>query len=92
VEAIISSMKADKSHLVNISSGVGRSVLEVIDSVQKISNKEIKTKFIDQREGDVEVSVLSNEKAACVYQWHPKTSFENGLSKTWQWISSEVAQ
>lgn len=91
VEAMISSMKADKSHLVNISSGVGRSVLEVVESIQKISGREIKTKFIDQREGDVEVSILSNEKAAKVYNWRPKTNFEEGLLKTWQWISSEIS-
>jgi UDP-glucose 4-epimerase len=90
VDAIISSMKADKSHLVNISSGVGRSVLDIIGSIQKISGKEIKTKFIDQREGDVEVSILSNKKAASVYGWQPKTNFDEGLVKTWQWISSEI--
>lgn len=56
----------------NIGSGVGYSLLEVIQAAKEITCKDIDVKFGPKRKGDPAVLVASNEKIKSELGWQPK--------------------
>lgn len=76
------------SGIVNISSGQGQSVLEMVHLIEDIIGAPIRKEFLPLRPGDVKVNILANEKARHVYGWQPRTSLQEGLSRTWQWFKT----
>ena len=67
---------------VNIGSGIGRSVLEVLDAVEEMLGHPLARSHIPMRGTDVARSVLSIDRAATVLGWAPMTSFTDGLQRT----------
>ncbi len=90
ISAFIYALNHSKSETVNISSGSGKSVIEVLNAIEEISGRKIRKEYISGRRGDVDVNVLSNKMASDVYSWNPKVLFKEGLSDTWNWILKEV--
>ena len=69
----------------NIGSGCGRTVREVISATEVLLSKKIDIAWRAGRPSDVPISVVSIERAKQVFDWSPKTSFENGLELTTSW-------
>lgn len=70
----------------NLGSETGFSVKEIVDKASVIIGQEIPTKNIKKREGDIEVSVASAEKAKKLLGWDPKYSDLNSIVSTdWHW-------
>lgn len=82
IDAMLLASHQSGSSLVNISSQQGYSILEIVQTIEKITGKTIKKEFIPNRPGDVKVNVLSNQKAHEIYSWSPKISLEEGLYAT----------
>jgi len=82
IDAMLIASQTPGSSLVNISSGKGYSILEIIQKLEALAGATIAKEFIPDRPGDVKVNVLSNQKAREIYGWQPKTSLEAGLSAT----------
>ncbi len=76
------------SHVVNISSGEGKSVLEMVQLIEQTCGKTIQKESIAGRPGDVQYNVLCNDLAKELYGWTPDVSLKQGLEKTWQWITA----
>lgn len=77
---------------VNIGSGIGRSVLEVLAAMEAMLGHPLARTHIPMRGTDVTRSVLSIDRAAAVLGWAPKTSFTDGLHKTLQFAGLLVDQ
>ncbi len=90
VEAITLAADQPGSSIVNISSGAGHSVMEVIQAVEAVSGKTIRKEFIPDRPGDVKVNILSNQRAHEIYGWTPKIELQEGLLRTWQYIEQKL--
>lgn len=58
----------------NLGSGVGFTVLEVIREVERQSGRTVPFEFHPRRDGDAEQLYASNEKAQSVLGWRPKCS------------------
>lgn len=58
----------------NLGTGTGSSILEVIDSVQRVTGREIPVLLADRRPGDPAEAVASNEKARKLLGWEPQKS------------------
>jgi len=86
IDALLLAAQKSGSSLVNISSGVGHSVMEIVTEIEYISGKDIKKKYIPERPGDVKTNILSNKLANQLYGWQPKVLFKEGLLKTWNHI------
>ncbi len=81
----------NKSKLIklNIGTGIGTSVLELINQF-KISNKcEIRFKFSERRAGDVPILVADNKKAISLLNWQPKKGLDDMCSDGWKWFSNQ---
>ena len=73
------------SEIINLGSGVGYTVFEVINAFEKTSGKKIKVKIAQRREGDVGHSVASNQKAKLLLGWMPQKSLNNMVEDAWKW-------
>ena len=69
----------------NIGTGIGKSVLEVIETFEMVNNIKIIYKFGDRRPGDVESSVAENLKAKTILNWEPKYNLEDMCRDSWKW-------
>ena len=78
-------LEQGESLTVNLGSGKGYSVLEVIEASEKASKKPIPYRFVDRRPGDPAELYSASEKANQLLDWHPRFSdLDTLVSSTWQ--------
>ncbi len=70
----------------NIGTGTGYSIKQVIDTLQKITGKEVKVEYGPRREGDPAQLVASSDKIRKVLGWEPQySSLETIVQTAYQW-------
>lgn len=83
IEALLFlSNKGKNRESYNVASGKSISLNNVIDLVQKVTNKELKINYLPERQGDIKISLADNSKLRNL-GWHPQVSLEEGLAKYW---------
>jgi UDP-glucose 4-epimerase len=75
----------------NISTGVGHTVAEVLDVIERVSGRSLRRKRLPERPGDVLVNVLDNRQAREALGWSPQIGLEEGISRTWRAMQSSAA-
>ncbi len=69
----------------NIGTGQGNTVLEVIDTFEKVNNLKLQYEIGPRRPGDV-VKIYGNvEKAATEMQWKAEKTLEESMEDAWRW-------
>lgn len=90
VRALEHLAKNGESTALNLGTGQGHSVLEVIDAVGKFAKQEVPAKKAPRRAGDPAVLVADPGKAERVLGWRPRHSdLETVVRSAWQWHSSQ---
>ena len=74
----------------NIGSGIGRSLLEVLDAIELATNRKILKNFVEGRSFDVRRNVLDISRANRELKWRPEVEFYQGVSDTATWIEREL--
>jgi len=69
----------------NLGTGKGSSVLEVIESFEKVSGSKLPYRIADRREGDVIQAFADTEKANSILGWKSKYSLDDALASAWAW-------
>lgn len=69
----------------NLGTGNGVSVLEMIDSFEKVSGKKLNYKIEDRRAGDVVAVYADNKKATKDLGWIPAYSLDEMMKTAWAW-------
>jgi UDP-glucose 4-epimerase len=70
----------------NIGNGQGFTVLEVIDSVRRVTGKPIAVEECPRRPGDPAVLVASSEKIKAELGWKPKfAQLDQIIASAWEW-------
>ena len=80
-------LEADSSqtfHAINISSGVGVSLLELIAEFELIIGEQIEVEFQAAREGDTQVSIGDKTKANLILGWVPQHKIQKIVSDSWE--------
>lgn len=90
VTALVNISDKKGPDVVNISSGKGRSILEVVRMIEKVSKQRVLLQKIPKRVQDVKSNILNPQLAWKNYQWRASTSFEEGIRKTWDWYSKSA--
>jgi UDP-glucose 4-epimerase len=82
-----------KSRLIyNIGNGQGFSVLEVIESVRRVTGKPIPVEECDRRPGDPAVLVAGSEKIKSELGWAPKFGeLDQIVTSAWEWHKKRYA-
>ena len=71
----------------NLGTGIGTSVLELIDTFQKVNDVKIPYKIREKRDGDIAVLIADNKLALSKLDWYPKNKLENMCRDGWLWQS-----
>jgi UDP-glucose 4-epimerase len=69
----------------NLGTGTGSSVLEVINTFEKVSGKKLPYKIVGRREGDITSAYANTDKANTVLGWKAKSTLEDALTSAWKW-------
>ena len=70
---------------INLGTGNGTTVLEIIKSFEKVSGKKLNYELGPVREGDVETIYADNSKAKKELQWNAKLNIDDMVSTAWKW-------
>jgi len=78
--------KGGPSEFLNLGTGLGYSVSEVIDTARRVTNCEIEVKFEPPRAGDPSRLVADARKAQSLFGWSPQSSdLESIIQSAWEW-------
>ena len=77
--------KNSGSHVWNLGTGIGTSVLELVDLAKRITGIEIVTEIAPRRLGDSPIAVANPQKARNELSWNPEYSLENMCVDHWNW-------
>ena len=69
----------------NLGTGVGKSVKEVISTAEKASGKKCPVEYSARREGDPARLFAANKMAGDVLGWSPCHSLEDCIASAWEW-------
>ncbi|WP_298418664.1 UDP-glucose 4-epimerase GalE [uncultured Kordia sp.] len=80
----------DKEHetsfeVFNIGTGKGSSVLEVIQSFERVSKQALNYKIVDRREGDVISAYADTTKANTILGWKATSTLDEAMLSAWKW-------
>ena len=70
---------------VNIGTGKGSSVLEIIHIFEKISGTTLNWQMGERREGDIEEIYADVKKSQSLLNWKSKKSVEDAVKDAWNW-------
>ena len=71
VAAIKKLLGGSPSHIINLGTGEGLSVLDIIRAVERVTGKKVRYEFAPRRAGDPAVVFAGNELAQKVLDWQP---------------------
>lgn len=74
-----------KSLIVNLGTGMGTSVMEIVKIAEQVADKEIRVDIKPRRLGDVARLVSNNFLAASELGWHPERDIYNIIRSAWAW-------
>jgi len=69
----------------NLGTGKGNSVLEVIQSFEKVTGKKVNYKLVDRREGDITAAYADTNYANDELGWKTELSLDEALLSAWKW-------
>jgi len=78
-----------ESLALNLGTGSGHSVLDVVRTVESVTGKVVATRFEPHREGDPPALVANPSLAARELGWVAKHSLEDMVSSAWAWAQSQ---
>lgn len=69
----------------NLGTGKGNSVLEVINSFERVTGKKVNYKLVDRRAGDIIAAYADTNYANNELGWKTKLSLDEALLSAWKW-------
>ena len=80
-------LSSNKSKIINLNIGTGKgtSVLELIKTFEKTNKIKIPYKFTDRRDGDAAIVVAENRRLKLTLNWKPEKTIEEMCRDGWNW-------
>lgn len=69
----------------NVGTGKGSSVLEAIQSFERVSGKKLNYKIVDRRPGDITTAYADTSKANQVLGWKSEFTLDEAMKSAWDW-------
>lgn len=85
LERLIENKSDSNYEVFNLGTGKGSSVLEVIQSFEKVSGQKLNYKIVDRREGDVISAYADTTHANKVLGWKTESSLDDAMASAWNW-------
>jgi UDP-glucose 4-epimerase len=71
--------------IVNLGTGNGYSVLDMIKAFEKASGKKVKYQIVDRRPGDIATCYADSSYAAKILDWKAECELDEMCEDTWRW-------
>lgn len=88
----VEAVKYNETHTgveaVNLGTGKGFSVLEVINTFETVNNVKVAYKIAERRPGDIASCYADVEKAKRLFGWETKKTLEDMCRDSWNWQSN----
>jgi UDP-glucose 4-epimerase len=81
-------IKNGRSEIINLGTGAGNSVLEIVDKVQEITGKKFQLKKTEPRQGEYATMIASVGKAKKLLNWQPKRTLDDTVKSLIKWYAS----
>ena len=85
LERLVGQRNAANYETFNVGTGTGSTVLEVIQSFEKVSGQKLNYKIAPRREGDVIQAFADTTKANTELGWKAETNLDDALLSAWKW-------
>ncbi len=85
VERMLTQEDAPAVDIFNLGTGNGVSVLELINTFEKVTGVKVPYKIVDRREGDIEKVWGAVDKANEILGWKAVETLEDTLASAWKW-------
>lgn len=85
LQRLLAKKNLEKVEVFNLGTGTGSSVLEVIQTFEKVSGQKLPYKIVGRREGDIISAYASTDKANKVLGWKAQSTLEQALTYAWKW-------
>lgn len=86
IKALEELIKKPQVFIVNLGTGQGYSVFDIIRSFEKVSGKQINFKIIERREGDIAISFADPSYAREKLGWTTKYDLEEMCIDSWKYV------
>lgn len=78
-------LDSGESGIYNLGTGKGNSVLEIINTAERITGEKVKKEFCGRREGDPAILVADPRKIYDELGWKAKRNLDEIIHSAWQW-------
>lgn len=86
MKALEKLFETEKSYCLNLGTGLGTSVKEIIQACEKVTGKKVPVVYGQRRAGDPAILYASNKMAKEVLNWNPKyTDIKEIIQTAWAW-------
>ena len=79
--------KKSKQICLNLGTGNGTSVMQLIKAFEEVNNLHIPYKISPRRKGDIAYSVADNSLAKKILNWTPQKDIHDMCKDSWNWVS-----
>lgn len=81
--------RGGESGAVNLGTGKGWSVKEVVATAEKVTGRGVPLRYAPRRAGDPPILVADGSKAQALLGWVPKRSLEDMVGSAWEWLKRQ---
>jgi UDP-glucose 4-epimerase len=85
----LAQLRQGNGHLVNLGTGRGYSVLEMIAAYQRATNRQLPYEIVARREGDVPIYCAKTEKARDLLGFEAKRGLDEMCASSWAWMQAQ---
>jgi UDP-glucose 4-epimerase len=78
------------TRVLNIGSGVGRSISGLILEIESILKIQFRKEYFKSRPADIPANILDNRLAMAELVWSPQFSFERGIREYFEWYKNRL--
>ena len=85
LQRLLESKNTENYEVFNIGTGKGSTVLEVIQSFERVSGKKLNYQIVGRRAGDITAAYANTDKANNVLGWKAQSTLDDAMRSAWQW-------
>lgn len=85
LKRLLNKENAEQVEIFNLGTGRGNSVLELINTFEKVTGQKINYKIAQRRPGDVPSTYADTTRANEVLGWKAELTLEDALASAWAW-------
>ncbi len=85
LQRLLQAKNEENYEVFNVGTGKGSSVLEVIQSFERVSGEKLNYKIVDRRVGDIVSAYANTKKANQVLGWKAESTLDEAMKSAWDW-------